>query len=202
MGQIDCISCSAFNGKTRIATGQLREVAQQVKAVSDRDHTAQILIFDDRTSELIELDLRGTADDVLARIPVTTPPPLDGPVAGEIRRPGRPRLGVVAREVTLLPRHWEWLASQPGGASVALRRLVEHARVSNRGKDRRRVAKEAAYRFLSAMGGNEAGFEEATRALFADKPERFHEMVETWPKDVRDHARNLAAVAFAADEEG
>ena len=171
-------NCTAFSGTKRIASGELKEVAAKAKEVWDRDKWAQVLIFDDVTSELIEVDLRGSPENV---------PP----------RPGRPRLGVVAREVTLLPRHWEWLASQPGGASVTLRKLVEHARVANRGIDRRRSAQEAAYRFLSAMAGNEAGFEEAIRALFGGKPERFDEMVEGWPEDVRDHARKLAAVAFA-----
>jgi uncharacterized protein len=116
---------------------------------------------------------------------------------GDPRGPGRPRLGVVAREVTLLPRHWDWLSSQPGGASVALRKLVEQARFANQGRDRRRRAQEAAYRFLSAMAGNEPGFEEAIRALFASKRERFNQMVKPWPRDVRDHAKKLAAAAFA-----
>lgn len=112
------------------------------------------------------------------------------------RGPGRPKLGVVAREVTLLPRHWEWLNGQPGGASVALRKLVDEARRANDGKDRVRQAREAAYRFMSVMAGNERGFEEATRALFAGDRERFEEFVASWPADVRDHAKRLAAAAF------
>src|ERR1017187_8096790 len=162
------MNCTAFAGTKRIASGELKEVAAKAKEVWDRDKWAQVLIFDDVTSELIEVDFRGSPENVP-------------------QRPGRPRLGVVAREVTLLPRHWDWLASQPGGASVALRKLVEHARVAHRGIDRRRSAQEAAYRFLSAMAGNEAGFEEAIRALFGGKPERFDELVEAWPEDVRDH---------------
>jgi uncharacterized protein len=102
----------------------------------------------------------------------------------------------VAREVTLLPRHWEWLATQPGGASVALRKLVEQARVANQGKDRQRRAQESAYRFLSAMAGNEAGFEEATRALFGGKAERFAAVIEGWPIDLREHVKKLAGAAF------
>ncbi len=148
-----------------------------------------MLIFDDVTSELIEVDFRGSAEDVGRRIAAEVP--------AELRKPGRPKLGVVAREVTLLPRHWDWLASQPGGASVALRKLVEQARTSNQGKDRRRRAQEAAYRFLSAMVGNEPGFEEATRALFSGKGDRFDEMVKAWPEDVREHGKKLAAAVFA-----
>lgn len=185
------ISCTAFAGSKRLAQGDLRAVALKVKAVLDRATHAPVLIFDDQTSELIEVDFRGTPAQVLKRIPNAAPD--DSPAAAEPRGPGRPKLGVVAREVTLLPRHWDWLATQPGGASVALRKLVEHARAANQGRDRLRRAQEAAYRFLSAMAGNEAGFEEAIRALFAGQHQRFNEIVEPWPRDVRDHAKKLAA---------
>ena len=178
-------TCIAFSGIRRIASGNLPEVARAAKAEMDRDRWAQVLIFDDVTSNLIEVDLRGSEPGVE---PV---PPQE-----ETRRPGRPKLGVVAREVTLLPRHWEWLAGQPGGASVALRKLVEQARSANQGRDRRRRAQESAYRFLSAMAGNARGFEESIRALFAGERDRFNQIVEPWPVDVRDHARKLAAVAF------
>ena len=83
------------------------------------------------------------------------------------RGPGRPKLGVVAREITLLPRHWDWLAQQKGGASVAIRKLVDEARRVNEDGDRIRLAQEAAYRFMSAMAGNRPHYEEAIRALFA-----------------------------------
>ncbi|MCX6630195.1 MAG: DUF2239 family protein [Candidatus Solibacter sp.] len=194
-------TCTAFAGTKQIASGDLPQVALQAKAVLDRDKWAQVLIFDDITSNLIEVDFRGTPEDLLRqfaeRAPEIMPPSETGTPDGDPRRPGRPRLGVVAREVTLLPRHWEWLASQPGGASVALRKLVEQARLANRGIDHRRRAQESAYRFLSAMAGNEPGFEEAIRALFGGKQECFGEMTESWPDDVRDHARKLAAAAFA-----
>lgn len=166
----------------------------------DRDPWAQVLIFDDLTSHPIEVDFRGTAEDVARRIDAAMPSVATPETEADPRRPGRPKLGVVAREVTLLPRHWEWLASQPGGASVALRKLVDLARQSNQGKDRRRRAQEAAYRFLSAMAGNEPGFEEAARSLFAGKSERFHEVVEPWPADIRDHTRKLAAAVFEGTE--
>ncbi len=118
-------------------------------------------------------------------------PPIAAP-----RGPGRPRLGVVAREVTLLPRHWEWLGGQPGGASVALRKLVEQARKANGGRDRQRRAQEAAYRFMSALAGDLAGFEEAIRALFAGDRARFDQLVAPWPVDVGEYARRLGARAF------
>lgn len=194
--------CTAFEGTRRIASGPLREVAPVVKAVIDRGERAPVLIFDDATSELIELDLRGTASEVIDRLPLTRTVDVAGgsPIAPELetrRKPGRPRLGVVAREVTLLPRHWEWLNRQPGGASVAMRKLVEDARRVNETRDRVRRAQEIAYRFMSAMAGDEAGFEEALRSLFAADRARFDCLVERWPIDVRDHARKLAAEVFA-----
>jgi uncharacterized protein len=180
--------CTAFEGSRRIASGDLARVALETKQVVDRGGPAAVLIFDDATGEQIEVDFRGTVEDVLRRLAGTS---------GEAPRgPGRPKLGVVAREVTLLPRHWDWLNGQPGGASVALRRLVEEARRANEGKDQVRRSQEAAYRFLSAMAGNFPGFEEATRAFFAGDRERFEAIVEPWPADVRDHAKSLAEVAF------
>jgi hypothetical protein len=187
-------SCIAFDGPRRIASGALRDVALRVKDHVDRGGAEPVLIFDDATGAAIDVDLRGSAADVLARLPA---PPAVAATADEPRRPGRPKLGVVAREVTLLPRHWEWLNGQPGGASVALRKLVEDARRANGDKDRMRQAQNAAYKFMSAMAGNETGFEEAARALFAGDAKRFAAMTDSWPADVRSHARKMAASAMA-----
>ena len=197
--------CAAFAGPRRIASGALPAVARAVKQAIDSGEQEAVLIFDDATSRVIDVDLRGTPDDVEARYgaaangstganPITTDDGDESPYRESLtpRGRGRPRLGVVAREVTLLPRHWDWLATQPGGASAAVRRLVDSARQASPDKDRVRAAKESAYRFMSAMAGNEPGFEEATRALFANNRERFAEMTEQWPRDVRDHARMLA----------
>ncbi len=194
-------TCTAFAGSRRIASGSLPAVAARVKALADRDRTARILVFDDRTSEPIDLDLRGSVKDVVARIAARAQRSAAGTEAEAARvrsGPGRPRLGVVAREVTLLPRHWAWLNEQPGGASVTLRKLVDHARAASAGRDRQRRAQDAAYRFMTAMAGDEPGFEEATRALFAASADRFDACTEKWPRDVRAHARRLAADAFGA----
>ena len=190
-------TCTAFNGAARIATGDLTWVALAVKEVLEADESAQVLIFDDRACRLIEIDFRGNRDDVLRAVAgrdlaveaVKSPEPA-------VRGPGRPKLGVVSREVTLLPRHWEWLNSQPGGASVTLRRLVEDARRVSDGKDRVRLAQDAAYRFMMVMAGDRPGFEEATRALFAGDLDRFQRETGEWPIDVRDHAYTLAAPVF------
>jgi uncharacterized protein len=187
------IHCTAFGGARCIAAGELAEVALKAKTVADKGQP--VLIFDDATSEAIEVDFRGTAEDVLQRLARAGSP--QATAAPETPRgPGRPKLGVVAREVTLLPRHWDWLNAQPGGASVALRKLVEEARRANASKDRIRRSQEAAYRFMSAMAGNRPGFEEATRALFAGQRGRFDQLVEGWPRDIRGHARKLAAEAL------
>jgi hypothetical protein len=133
----------------------------------------------------------GSVEDVVRRLEPRDVRPR------ESRPPGRPKLGVVGREVTLLPRHWEWLATQPGGASVTLRRLVEEARRAGGDEERKRQARDAAYRFMFAVAGNEPGFEEASRALFAGDQSRFEEETERWPADVREHARTLARDAIA-----
>lgn len=193
-------SCTAFAGSRQIASGELRLVALKAWEVAHSDQSAPLLIFDDQTSKLIEMDYRGTAEDVsdrLRRAEIASAPTSDSTASEEPKRgPGRPRLGVVAREVTLLPRHWDWLGTQSGGASVALRKLVEQARKSNQSAERLRHAQEAAYRFMSAMAGNEAGFEEAARALFAGNREAFSVHVDSWPIDVGNHAKKLAAPVF------
>jgi uncharacterized protein len=177
-------TCTAFVGTRRIASGSLADVARATKLIVDQDASAPILVFDDLSSQPVEIDFRGTVADVLGRL-------VEAP-----RGPGRPRLGVVAREVTLLPRHWEWLNGQPGGASSALRRLVDEARRASATRDGVRLAQEAAYRFMVAMAGNERGFEESTRALFGGNRRRFNELIEAWPADVRDHACTLADRVF------
>ncbi|MBN3755847.1 DUF2239 family protein [Paraburkholderia sp. Tr-20389] len=197
-------TCTAFEGVRCLASGALKEVALAVKAATARDSGASVLIFDDQTSRVIELDLRGSASEVLARLAAqettdTRAPEPAGDAASASRGRGRPKLGVVAREVTLLPRHWEWLNEQSGGASVALRKLVDAARNASEGKDRVRQAQEAAYRFMTTMAGDLAGYEEATRALYANDAARFESMTDAWPVDVRDHARKLAKRSLDAD---
>jgi hypothetical protein len=195
----------AFEGDRCIASGDLRDVARAAKEALIRRKDASILVFDTKSGP-IDIDFRGSVDDVLARLPEMsgTPDAAEDTAAPAARGPGRPRLGVVAREVTLLPRHWQWLAQQSGGASVALRRLVDEARRANKDKDRVRQAQEAAYRFIAAMGENKPHYEEVSRALFAGDAGRFTAWTASWPADVRDHARRLAAAAFerAAAPEG
>jgi hypothetical protein len=202
--------CTAFDGHRLLAAGLLRDVAIAVKAASSRGAKGPVLTFDDASGAVIDLDLRGSKADILRRLSdrncQTTSTPAEenaAPVvdaeerAGATRGRGRPRLGVVAREVTLLPRHWDWLAEQPGGASVVLRRLVEDARRSGTEQEKTRAKRESAYRFMSAMAGDFTGFEEATRALFAGRLEDFEQHMASWPEAVRSYALKLALGADA-----
>jgi len=163
------MSYSAFSGFEHIASGSLA----QVYGISNQ--LPDCLIFDRETGRVVDVDPR-------------FPPPEDGP------RPGRPKLGVTPREVTLLPRHWDWLATQPGGASVALRKLVEGA--SRDPKSLQRQRRDAAYRLATALVGNAPGYEEAMRALYAGAAEDFAAHIEAWPADVRQALEEMTEEAF------
>jgi len=191
-------SWTVFQGTKRIAAGALAEAVLAAKAAIDTGGHEPVMVLDDLTAQRVEIDFRGDIDFILARLP--KPAPAE-PAPEAPRGRGRPRMGVVAREVTLLPRHWDWLNRQPGGASVALRKLVEEARHTHRHRDRVRQSQEAAYRFMSIMAGDRPGFEEATRALFAGNHVRFDAITGGWPVDIRDHAQRLAAGAFATETE-
>jgi uncharacterized protein len=193
-------TCIAFEGERRLAAGALGDVALAVRKRAAQGALRPILVFDFTTGQQLDLDLRGTDKDIRARFAATSPAALsapDEPTLEAPRRPGRPKLGVVAREVTLLPRHWDWLNAQPGGASVALRRLVEDARRTKGRGDALRARREAAYRFMLGIAGNLPDYDEANRALFAGDPGRFAQLTDAWPVDIRDHARRLASAAFA-----
>ena len=203
--------CTAFEGSQCIATGPLNDVALVAKRAVDKwttsDAPLAVLIFNDATSEVIELDWRGSSDGFAARLAAQAAameaPTADGQPAAETsssssspRGPGRPKLGVVAREVTLLPRHWEWLGTQRGGASVALRKLVEDASRASSVQDRVRRCRAVGYKFMSTMAGHEPGFEEASRALFAGDQSGFFELIAAWPVDVQTHLKKILADAF------
>jgi uncharacterized protein len=176
---------SVFLGSKRLATGPLRQVALVAKKAVDRGAQRRVLIYNDSTGRSIDIDVRGSDAEILSRLTDDGPRPLP-------RKRGRPRLGVVARDVTLLPHHWQWLSSQPGGASIAIRKLVDAAHHANQDSDRRRERQAAAYHFMSSMAQDLANFEEAARALRAHDGERFALLTRSWPVDVRDHAIRLA----------
>lgn len=190
---------TSFAGHRLLATGPLLACALAVRRALEDSPEGRVLVFDDTTGQVVDVDTRGSDADIATRLSAQTQlvgaPPAEhlASNAAEPRGRGRPRLGVVPREVTLLPRHWEWLAAQPGGASVALRKLVEEARRMSAVKDQQRQAQERAYRFMTAAAGDLPGFEEATRALFAGDRFRLQEITADWPPDVQAYALRLAA---------
>lgn len=203
---------AAFSGPRRIACGTLADVALAARRALEEGAREAVLVFADATGRVVDVDLRGTDEEVCARARVQEEALAawdgdgragsagsagggEGP-SGAQRGRGRPRLGVVAKEVTLLPRHWAWLSAQRGGASATLRRLVEEARKSSGRRDEVRRSQDAAYRFMSAMGGDLPGYEEAIRALFAGDAARFDAHTAAWPSDLREHARGLASDAL------
>lgn len=171
---------AVFAGPRLVARGDLAQVARAAHALRDES----LVVFDESTGRAIDLDFRGTVEDVLARL---APPPSPKPARG------RPRLGVTAREVTLLPRHWDWLAKQPGGASAALRRLVDEARRASGGAEEVRHAQEVTYRVMTTLAGDLPHYEDATRALFGRDRARFDELTAGWPVDIGDYVRELNA---------
>lgn len=183
---------TAFVDQRRIAAGTLLDITGAVKNAYDAG-TPRLLVFDDNTGRILELDLRGSLQDVMKRLH----PPVQETLTVAPR--GRPKLGVTAREVTLLPSHWEWLAAQPGGASAALRRLVDKAKRS--GGDKVREAQEAARRVMLALAGDLPDFEEATRAFYAADFDRFTQLSTTWPADVGDYIRTQVRRVAAATTE-
>ncbi|WP_438035216.1 DUF2239 family protein [Sorangium sp. So ce204] len=173
---------TAFAGAERVVRGTLEETLREAKRRLDADPELRLLIFEDASGKQVDFDLRGSLEQVLSRARPERPAR-----AG----PGRPKLGVVSREVSLLPRHWAWLERQPQGISAALRRLVEEASKRAPDEDRAREARAAASRFMWVMAGDLPLFEEASRALFASDKRRFTELTRAWPADVREHLNEL-----------
>ena len=191
------IFCTAFSGPRRIASGGLASVVLKAKAVADLKEYPEIFIFDDSTGVLIDVDFRGTPEEVVAILARRTAAGFVTGSASQKRSPGRPKLGVIAREVTLLPGQWDWLDEQVGGASAALRRLVHEAKKG--GKGRARQSQEAVYKFMTVMAGDLPGFEEALRAFYRKEKERFNQLIEPWPRDIRTHLKKLVAAAAAPE---
>ncbi|UQN10065.1 DUF2239 family protein [Deinococcus sp. QL22] len=186
---------TAFHGSQHLVTGALREVLAYLKTqIQPLDANSSVLIFENHSGRQMDFNLRGTLSEVLDReapLPAVASPALAK--AG----PGRPKLGIVSREISLLPRHWAWLELQRGGASATLRRLVDEARKQNPGQERVQQAQVATDRFLGAVAGNLPHFEAATRALYARDGTAFAEHSTHWPADIRTHALNLATPVFA-----
>ncbi len=184
---MDEASYTSFSGDRQLATGTLRETLARTKEALDAGRAEQLLLFHDGTGQQVDFDFTGTLDEVLDREAPHKP-----------TRPGRPKLGVTSREVSLLPRHWEWLEQQPNGASAALRRLVEEARKRDPEGERARLAVEAASRVMTSLAGDRPHYEEASRALFARDAARFSALIAEWPLDVRAHLEHLVEGSMRA----
>ena len=178
---------TAFLGDSQIAAGTLEQLLPPVKARFDKPDCPLILIFDNANGKQVDFELRGSLEGVLmGAIPAK-------PKTGA----GRPKLGVVAREISLLPRHWEWLEQHASGASAGIRRLIDEARNQEPSRERTRRAKEATGRVLTALAGDRPGYEEATRALYAGDAKRFKQEIKSWPKEVLAYVALLAKEAFS-----
>jgi hypothetical protein len=210
---VSTATVTAFCGHELLAAGALRDVARVVwRAVKDAEpHHGAVLVFDDATGRVIDFEMRGDERAMLAHVDVMlrmsqaalvqTNDATSGDSVDPVPRPrGRPKLGVVAREITLLPRHWEWLATQPGGASVALRKLVDAARRTHTDEDRTKAARDVAYRFMHAMAGDLTQFEEVIRALYRGDEARFRELIAAWPRDIAAYSAQLAFPASTPTE--
>jgi hypothetical protein len=188
---------TAFGGHTALGTGPIHSVVAAAKSRWDLG-TDTVLVFDDVTGKQIDFDYEGSPEEVQEKLwwhPLfRSQESLMTAQGASQRGPGRPKLGVVSREISLLPRHWEWLEQQPQGASAAIRRLVDEARKRAPDADRARTRRVAAGNFLWAMGGNLANFEEASRALYAGDAERLERQIKDWPKDVRAYVYRLLEI--------
>ncbi len=183
---------TAFDGFQLLSRGSLEKIALDVKKRLKANREARILIFSDLTGRQIDLDLSGTENDVIDRLKVYAPQRQE-----EQRGAGRPRLGVVPREISLLPRHWEWLANQEGGASATIRSLIDEKNmVVLQEKYRIKQAQEGTYKFLSAIAGNLPNFEEATRFLFRKDKVKFEEFITNWHEDIKKYALTLSKEVF------
>jgi len=188
----ETLSYSAFENHRLLATGPLEPVALKIQRRLKTNPSAAVLLFSDSTGKQMDLDLRGSESELMDRLKVFISAESTEPPSG----PGRPKLGVVAREVSLLPRHWEWLATQSGGASATIRRLIEEARKNPSEKEQIRIAQERTHKFMTAIAGDLAHYEEALRALYANDKKGFQTQIREWPEDVRDHVKKLAAGAW------
>jgi hypothetical protein len=171
---------TAFAAHQRVTSGTLGKVLPEAKALLDSGKYETLLFFEDSTGKQVDFDFRGTSEEVVARA-----------VPAASHGPGRPRLGVVSREISLLPRHWEWLEQQPSGISAAIRRLVEEARKHEPETEKARLAIEATSRVMTALAGDRRGYEEATRALFQRDRPRFDALIDRWPVAIKTYLRWL-----------
>ena len=189
----------AFAGTDLIARGALDDVVRRSKDRLDRGEEKRIALFDDETGHPVDIDYSGSVAEVVARLGAHPMAARPAAAPGKRRGPGRPKLGVVSREISLLPRHWSWLAEQRGGASVTLRKLVDAARKGNPAQAQSRKAIDAAHRFMWDMAGDQPGFEEASRSLFARNFDSFDQQIAEWPAGIREQLERFTSRARSVE---
>lgn len=182
------VTLTAFLQRRQIAHGNLSEILQQIKATPIGNES--VFIFNDQTGKRLDIHPHGDEASALAAYPELAEQQPEE--SATVKTRGRPKLGVSAKEVTLLPRHWEWLATQPGGASATLRRLIEQARKASEPADNKRRRHESAYQFMHEVAGDLPEYETCLRALFADDETAFNAAMTDWPQDIRRYAATLA----------
>ena len=185
---------TAFEDHKILSQGILEDVVLKVKKRLEKSPESQIVIYSDATGKSMDFNFQGSEKEVLKRLEVYTTPENTTEVSSG---PGRPKLGVISREVSLLPKHWEWLATQSGGASNTLRKLVEENMKKTSGVLTVKTAQERTYKFMSVEAGDLENYEEALRALYRKDKERFAIEIKTWPRDVQKHILELAKPVFA-----
>lgn len=185
---------TAFEDHKILSQGSLEDVVSKVKKRFEKSPASQIVIYSDATGKSMDFNFQGTEKEVLKRLEVYTTPQSATAVSSG---PGRPKLGVISREVSLLPKHWEWLATQSGGASNTLRKLVEESMKKTSGVNTVKMAQERTYKFMSVEAGDLENYEEALRALYRKDKERFSNEIKTWPRDVQKHIIELSKAVFA-----
>ncbi len=172
---------SAFLEDELIAQGPRAVVTRRIEERYPASDFSRIRVFDDATGRVTDLDYWDASADAPAEAAPASPP----------RGRGRPKLGVVSREVTLLPRHWDWLAAQRGGASATIRRLIEDARKRRSETLTAAEAREGVHRFLTEMAGDREGYEEALRALYRSDIAGVRAIADAWPEDIRRYLNRL-----------
>jgi hypothetical protein len=184
---------TAFGNGKLIVHGGLDDVVTKIKRWYDKYSNGTLLVFNDFTGKTMEFDLRGSEKEVLQKIEMFLPQEIVVVSA----RPGRPKLGVVTREVSLLPQHWEWLASQPEGASAALRKLVEGAKKNLVMKESVKQVQERAYKIMSILAGDLPQYEEALRSLYRRNEENFKQHIASWSPDIKDYVMKTVEPVFS-----
>ena len=187
---------TVFDGPKLILQGSLSDVIVRVKKRMGKIENSSFLICNDSNGQTLDFNFQGSEKDVLKRLETFVSPQPAISKNKETVGPGRPKLGVVAREVSLLPRHWEWLALQEGGASVTIRKLVDEAKKKFAEGSSVKQAQERVYKFMSVMAGDLEGYEEALRALYKKDAKKFALEIQAWPEDIKKHTVDLSKAAF------